>query len=227
MNTFQLFLLYPLGVLLLRWTVLFALAWMADAMMRRSHPRWRMTLWRGVLVLGCLLPFVGVVPINVFRIDSAATLARGSSPTNSSAASAVRITPALPLEPRPTLRAAEGLLTVKSGTTLVALVWIVGGAAGVIRLLLLQLRLARLRRSASEPDPELLALAKDVKVRLGVRQAVAVRVSDKVTSPFVCGLIHPTVILYPANGTTGCRGLPGEFDQVFRHRPSHPNKFSD
>lgn len=195
MNTFRLFLFSPLGGLVLRWTVLLALAWLANAVMRQSHPRRRLILWRSALVLGCLLPLSGVVPIKVFRIDGDAALARVFVPTNSTATSAAGSASALPPESSPTLPAADGLLTMKSGTTLLALVWLFGVAAGAIRLLLLQLRLSRLRRNASEPDSELLVLARDVKARLGVRQTVDVRVSDEVTSPLVCGLLRPNIIL--------------------------------
>jgi len=195
-NTLRLFLLSPLGELTLRWTVLLVFAWMANAMLRRSHPRRRLILWRGVLVLGCLLPFEAVVPIKVFRIDGEAAIALGMAPTDSSAPSAGGIRPTTILRAAPpALRAAERLLTPKSGTNLFALVWIVGGAVGAIRLLLLQLRLSRLRRNASEADSDLLTLTRDVQARLGVRQTVAVGVSDEVTSPFVCGLLHPTIIL--------------------------------
>jgi len=203
MNTLRLFLLSPLGVLGLRWTLLLALAWTAHAVMRRSHPRWRLILWRGVLVLGCLLPWVGVVPLKIFRIDGAAALTRGWAATDSSAPSAlgrrptptVRAALAVPLESSPIFRRAVGFLAAKSATTWVALVWMIGGAAGAMRLLLLQFRLSRLRRKTREPEAKLLALARDVQARLGLRQIVTVRVSDEVTSPFICGLLRPTIIV--------------------------------
>src|SRR4051812_40739370 len=130
MNTFRLFLLSPLGGLLLRWTVLFAFAWMANAVMRRSHPRRRLILWRGVLVIGWLLPFVGSVPINVFRIDREAVLGRALASANASALLAVRDAHAFPSESSPTLPAPEGFPTLKTWTTLIALVWIGGSLAG-------------------------------------------------------------------------------------------------
>jgi len=195
MNTLRLFLLSPLGGLVLRWTVLLAFAWLANAGMRRSHPRRRLILWRGVLVLGCLLPFVGVFPKKTFRLEGDSTIARGPAPADASAPPAAGTASALPLASGPAHPAAKALLALEPGTSWFALVWLVGGAAGVTRLLLLQSRLSRLRRNSSEPDPELLALAKDVRARLGVRQTVEVRVSDDVTSPLVCGLLHPTIIL--------------------------------
>jgi beta-lactamase regulating signal transducer with metallopeptidase domain len=195
MNTFRLFLLSPLGELMLRWTVLFSFAWMANAVMRRSHPRRRLILWRGVLVLGCLLPFVSFAPIKVFRIDGEAALALGLEPTKSAGAIQPTAIVGFPLDSSPTLRAAEGLLTEKSWPTLVALVWLVGSITGAIRLLLLQVRLARLRRNSREAGSELLVVARDVQARLGVRQTVTVRISDEVTSPFIRGLLHPAIIL--------------------------------
>src|ERR1700722_14531712 len=195
MNTLRLFLLSPLGGLVLRWTVLFTLAWLADALMRQGHPRRRLILWRGVLVLGCLLPLSSVVPMRIFRIDGGAALARGLTFANIPAPSAARAASAIPRESSPALSATDGLPAMIPGATLVALVWLFGVVAGAIRLLFLQLRLARLRRNANEPGSELLSLAMDISARLGVRQAVAVRVSNEVTSPLVCGLLHPTIIL--------------------------------
>src|SRR5665213_734974 len=56
MNMLRLLLLSPGGEVQLRWTVLLLLAWVANGLLHRSHPRWRLILWRSVLVLGCLLP---------------------------------------------------------------------------------------------------------------------------------------------------------------------------
>lgn len=195
MNAFRLFLLSPLGELLLRWTVLFALAWMANALMHRSHPRRRLILWRGVLVLGCLLPLVDVIPVKGFGINADATRALELPPSKSTVGIRQTNIIAFPLEATPALREAGGFPGVKSWTTVISLVWIVGSAVGAIRLLILQLRLASLRRRAYEPAPELLLAARDVQARLSVRQTVAVRVSAEVTSPFICGLFQPTIIL--------------------------------
>ncbi|HEY3756973.1 MAG TPA: hypothetical protein VGL42_12555 [Opitutaceae bacterium] len=54
MNTLRLFLLSPVGGVLTRVTVLLALAWMVQGMLRMKHPRWRLILWRTTLVLCAL-----------------------------------------------------------------------------------------------------------------------------------------------------------------------------
>ena len=230
MNAFRLLLLSPGGELLLRGTALLLLAWVATGLLRRSHPRWRLILWRSVLVLGCLLPLGlffpatgfqipidAVAPQVLVRTDRSVPAAVGN-PLSAVALTGTAWSRAIPLPARSIFRWALHLFTPRSATGVFALVWIVGCAVGVVRLLRLQLRLFRLRRTAIEPNSELLALAREVRGRLGVRQPVTLRISNEVTSPFVCGLWHPTMML-PAELLQTL--APGEIPALLSHELAH------
>lgn len=218
MNTLRLLLLTPLGQLALRWTVLLVLAWLADGLLRHGHPRRRLILWRGVLVLGCLLPLVALVPVRVLQIDGGTASAAIQAPVISSAPASMRAEFPTRSDSIPALRMAEGLAMRVSATAGIALVWTVGAIVGGIRLLRIQRRLARLRRNATEPDSDLLTAAREVQARLGVRRSVSVRVSAEATSPFVSGLWHP-VIIVPAELLRNL--APAQVPALLSHEMAH------
>ena len=93
-----------------------------------------------------------------------------------------------------------------------------GCACGIVRLVRLQLQLSHLRNTTCHPTPDLQRLAKQIQVRLNVRGAVNVKLSDAVTSPFVCGLLKPTIILPQQLA----RQLPlGEVTALLSHEIAH------
>ena len=73
--------------------------------------------------------------------------------------------------------------------------WLLGFVLGTIRLVKLQVQLSRLRKQTCQPTLELQRLAARLQIGLNIRREVAVRVSDTVSSPFVCGCSKPMVIL--------------------------------
>ena len=74
-------------------------------------------------------------------------------------------------------------------------IWVLGCSYGVVRLMWLQLQLSRLRQTAAQPALGLCNLVKQIQMRLSVREAIEIKVSEAVVSPFVCGLLKPTLIL--------------------------------
>ena len=230
MNAFRLFLLSPGGIILLRWTALLLLAWAANGLLRWSHPRWRLILWRTVLVLSCMLPLALFYPTSAFQIPIDSVFAHvsnrsdmialraGQSSSSEILPPATKLPGAIEGQPNTTSGWVGRPRTASSGWNFFALVWILGGTAGAIRLLRLQLKLSRLRRNASEPNSELVALARKIQDRLSVRQPVAIRISNEVTSPFVCGLWHPTMIL-PAELLRTLE--PAEIPALLSHETAH------
>ncbi len=75
------------------------------------------------------------------------------------------------------------------------MIWILGCACGALRLVGLHVQLSRLRKRASVSSPALQKLAEEIRERLHVRRTIEIRVSDPVTSPFVCGLLKPVIML--------------------------------
>jgi beta-lactamase regulating signal transducer with metallopeptidase domain len=73
-------------------------------------------------------------------------------------------------------------------------IWALGCAFGVHRLVRMQLQLSNLRKSC-RPTLDLQRLARQIQDRLNVRREIDVQISDAVTSPFVCGLLKPAIIL--------------------------------
>lgn len=207
MNTFRLFLLSPSGVVLLRWTALLVFAWVVNGLLRWSHPRWRLILWRSVLVIGCLLPLGMLFPSWSFQIPiktrfpNTAILSAVSpsdavpTPWYEVVPAAAKLARAVGLRSSTVNHWAGRLLKESSITRILLLIWGLGGTVGAIRLLRIHLRLAGLRKNAVNPSIDLLAKAGEIQNRLGVRRSVAILVSEEVTSPFVCGLWHPTMLL--------------------------------
>jgi hypothetical protein len=61
----------------------------------------------------------------------------------------------------------------------------------------LHLQLLRLRKETCRPSPDLQQLARQIQVRLKAGREVDVQISEAVTSPFLCGLLKPAIILPP------------------------------
>ena len=205
-----LLLVSPAFVVLFKWTCLLALGWLVHGLLRHRHACWRLILWRGILCLGAVLPFLYFFPFPGFKIpiaadaapviEVAASLSRGAAVTSVQPVASVTQPTQTPVTATPVSRGAISDLPptppkrVSWGVVLLA-IWAFGCCFGVIRLLRLHVQLARLRKTTSRPDPELEELGQQIRTRLNVRQEVALRVSDAVTSPFVCGLLKPKIIL--------------------------------
>jgi TonB family protein len=204
----------PVFVVLFRWTGLLALGWVTHGILRRRHTRWRLMLWRGILCFGLALPLLHSVQIPGLKIPIASKVDYATEPASafSPVAAVDSIPPAQAVtepvaEPQPIsvtasptinrLRAAPPSLPSKPvlwGRILLA-TWALGFAGGAARLVRLQLQLSRLRKETYPPSKNLQRLATQIQLRLKVYRKVEVRISDAVTSPFVCGLLKPAIIL--------------------------------
>jgi hypothetical protein len=60
--------LSPVLVILLKWTALLMLGWTGHWLLRHSHPRWRLILWRSILCFGLAFPLARSFPIPVLKI---------------------------------------------------------------------------------------------------------------------------------------------------------------
>jgi beta-lactamase regulating signal transducer with metallopeptidase domain len=226
-----LLLMSPVVVLLVKWTGLLALAWIAHALLRRRHARWRLILWRSLLCCGLLLPLLQFIELPGIRIPipSEALVGGGDAATAAPVAASVASQAAVPALTTP---AGNSVINPNAAATLpvtaladrvawgkfLLAVWVIGCAGGSIRLIWLQLALWRLRRAARPAAPELEALAKRVQATLHVRRRFEIRISDAVTSPFVCGLFRPMILLPRALA----QGLtPTEASALLNHELAH------
>jgi beta-lactamase regulating signal transducer with metallopeptidase domain len=98
-----------------------------------------------------------------------------------------------------------------------AAIWALGCAGGAIRLVRLQLQLSHLRKD-SRPAPDLQRLCAQIQDRLEVRRETGIHISEAVTSPFVCGLMKPIIILPETLVQTLS---PGEMTALLSHEIAH------
>jgi beta-lactamase regulating signal transducer with metallopeptidase domain len=222
----------PAFVILFKWTCLLALAWVAHGMLRHRHACWRLILWRGILCFGLVLPLLHLFQVPGLKIPIASDAASTTEFTSSlSPATAVNpIPPAssvarLAHKPVATGPASSGINSLQppissksvSGKGILIMIWVVGCVSGAARLVRLQLQLSHLRKTC-HPTPDLQRLAKQIQNRLNIRQEVDVQISDSVTSPFVCGLLKPVVILPQPLAQ---HLSPGELSALLSHEIAH------
>lgn len=200
----------PMFAVLFKWTCLLALAWVAHSVLRRRHAQWRLILWRSILCFGLVLPLTQLFEIPGVKIPIAsdhASATEFTSPLPSVATGTLTQPAASAVQPAKTpatanadSRSAISLQTAFpkkpiSWENIFLAIWALGCILGVFRLIRLHLQLSRLRNKSCRTTPDLLRLATQIQIRLNVHQEVDVQISDAVTSPFVCGLLKPTIIL--------------------------------
>jgi len=226
-------LVLPGFVILFKWTALLALGWCIHGSLRQRHARWRLLLWRSLLVCGVMLPVLAFLPVPGFKIpvgvqdiapeEMTAPLTPGtfhnSSPTLvlNQAVSAQPVLPGAVARPEKATPAPAVAGSI-SWTSALLVVWALGFGVGATRLARWQWELLQVRRATGPPSPELIQLAGQIQQRLGVRGEVKVQVSDAIVSPFVCGLVQPVIILPRAL----LRDLgPGEASALLSHEIAH------
>jgi beta-lactamase regulating signal transducer with metallopeptidase domain len=77
----------------------------------------------------------------------------------------------------------------------IAIIWFAGFAFFALQLAQIGFQLLKLRSAARLPEKDLHALAQKISSNFGSRRPVEIVISKAVVSPFVCGFIHPTIIL--------------------------------
>lgn len=195
--------------MLLKWTVLLALAWAVHALIRHRHSRWRLLLWRGILCAALLVPFIHFAPIVVLRfphyaygdIQTASTEAPAITTKSAPAAgqpSKVQ-PPAKVVSPNP-VPASVPLTPRRSSkpfswAAVLPLTWGLGAALAGSRLVWLQTRLNRLRAEARPAPDDFQVQLKEIQGGRRVRRTIALLTSPSVSSSFVCGLLEPAILV--------------------------------
>ena len=208
----------PWLILLVKATLLLALAWLVHFGLFRANPRWRTLLWRGVVVgLGLLAVWTIGLPGLELRIQSpqsVATLAAPVQPPVADAAPAIPVaapshqmpgpaSAAMPptvrevaVDVRPDLiKPATSLETLPSGQTVVVGIWGIGVLLLVARLGIAYLKLSTLLRSAQAVPDRIAAEVRRIAASLECRGPVRVRSSRQYAVPFLYGLRRPVLVL--------------------------------
>src|SRR5581483_6319320 len=196
--------------ILVKWTLLLALAWLAHWLVRSRRARLRLILWRTVLFFGLVLPMTVFLPIPVLKIPIQ-TLHYSTKEMSDHFVSIPSDRPlqrsllTAPLKTASTVttlsRGQESYFTSQPLTKLISWrtflvsVWGFGFLWIATRLLRFHFQLHQLREKAALPDLELRQIVGVVQQRFGFQRVVRLRVSDAIGSPFVCGLFRPTILL--------------------------------
>jgi beta-lactamase regulating signal transducer with metallopeptidase domain len=208
-----------IGVLL-KMTAFLILAWIAHFALRRANPRWRVLLWRGVAVGLIAIPVLAAtlppwkVPVVPSRPPPATHLATQSKtvvplPLPAPASSTLTIPihePTLSREPEPLRVMAPAAIAeeptlsfwawVKQHWTwIAACVWVLFALALAFRFCLAWRRVRRMVKGTIPAPSTLQEVCAKVASALGIVQPVEIRLSDKISSPFLTGLRHPVLIL--------------------------------
>lgn len=212
MNTLVSLTAFPVATVLLQWTALLALCWMTHCALRKRHARWRLILWRSALCFALVLPVAQALPLPTIEIPVEPGVAhleafsRESPPSEplqlelaGSQPSAIASERGKPdadptfAKPFPVTAGTTG--APLSWATLLLLTWTIGLAAAGTRLVLLHLSLSRIVKRAAPANSPTMDHMRKIAGQMGLRRPVEVRVSDSIQSPFVCGLLRPTILV--------------------------------
>ncbi|MEN6625130.1 MAG: carboxypeptidase regulatory-like domain-containing protein [Candidatus Sumerlaeia bacterium] len=216
-------------------TLLLALGWLLHAALGRANPRWRVLLWRLIAVGSILLPLSIWTPAIEFTLDPppAASAMRAapvvpvhapSAPAMERPARASAPRPAPPVSPaaRPGIAPAPVVAGAaphaRPSLWRIALgLWCLGALFLLLRGAIGMRGLARIiGQSAPAPEP-LRLLADQIARDLGCR-GVGLRLSGRVSMPFISGWRRP-VLLLP--GRMSGESYRDELPAILAHEFSH------
>ena len=233
MNTFLQWTTSPLGGMLWKWTALLALGWVAHCCLKRGHPRWRLMLWRGILIFSLALPVTSLLSLPAVTIP-----VHSIAPVSQMDALEPALTPKTPATSLESISTRPSNPPVLNGTAVAPLtveqdakvpwtfpwkgtllaVWALGCVCGAARLIWFHAQLTRLRGKSEEPPVALAELAIEIQKRLGVRRGFRLQISQKTQSPFVCGMWRP-VIMLPTHLVETLSN--GQITALLRHEMAH------
>lgn len=223
--------LSPLVAILAKLTALLAVAWVAQALLCRANPRWRVLVWRGAAIGLLLVPLCHLltppielqVPVATMAVaaddsldatDKQAEIAGGDLETT-----AILSIPTgdefLTHEPVATNVHASG---VPSGSTILLVIWI-GGCLFCLLRITVGMRRIRVLLAGSETAPAgVKAEFHRVAQELSVAGTARVRVSTRITAPILCGILRPTLLIPPRMAE---RSRAEQLPAVFAHELAH------
>ncbi len=214
----------PVLAVILKMTVLLGVGWLLYFALGGRNPRWRVLLWRGIIVGLILLP---VAELSLPRLQ--VPVAQPSPPPiGFETATTIPVEPAIPIAtaaPPPLIEiepSPQSFSIVEWGRARLAiLLW---AAWGTIPLFLVVRAVRASRRvrhiiKASGPAPDRIqALMEEVTATLKCRTCVEVRITPAQASPFLAGVFRPVIVL-PDQMTDDAH--MGELPAVLAHELAH------
>lgn len=225
--------------ILLKMTVLLAVAWIGHFALRRANPRWRVLLWRGVAVALVAMPILkGTLPgmkLAVARAPSPATpmsnpfavILRPGPTAQEPASGGV----ASPLHNKPKDAAPSSSLALGSQSPVRSFTWLkehtiwpgIGLWTSVALALLARScigwrRVRRMVKSTTAAPEAVVQACDDIARALGVTRQVEARFSNGISSPFLTGLRRPQLILPAHMAESACSV---ELRAILAHELSH------
>jgi beta-lactamase regulating signal transducer with metallopeptidase domain len=232
--------LSPTASLLLRISVLLAAAWLAHAILTvcRSNARWRLLLWRGLMVgllLGPGVHSLGHWQIRIHRSVQPRTVpapaaesepATGPAQAPAIAAMDSRTAPAPAAESAADLHSLKPRsLSVWAGERteeLVLACWCLGTVILLLRCGFLIARIRRTRTGSLPAGPQSQSLLDRMARELRCRERVLLRFSPRIASPFLTGMRRPVIILPERMGRSEYENdLPGILAHEVAHVRAH------
>jgi beta-lactamase regulating signal transducer with metallopeptidase domain/thiol-disulfide isomerase/thioredoxin len=239
----------PGAVLVARWTLLLALAWLAHAALAGCNPRWRVALWRGAMLGFALVAALSMAPpIVTYRLAAPvgpiaevqpepappAVMPRapvgpgpdareaGPSPLRSEPAAMPHLAETFPATATASPDAAESWPTALLGLarSWTMPVWLVGVIVLTARLTLASLALGRLVRRSTDAPEDIARECRAIAAHLGCTPAVRVVRSPDVATPCLAGLLRP-VLLLPGRDDQGQDDLPA----ILAHELAHARHY--
>ncbi len=209
------------AILLSKVTFLLTVSWLLHFSLARANSRWRVLLWRGVVV-GLIVSFVWSIALPTFDIpvpvptsEADATMLAASGSSLGDESPSVGRVPIAQVPTAPTVASevsagafevssnekqgsAErmaGLGILPSWQAATVVVWGLGVVLLFVRVLVGQFRLRHLLQSARPAPDYVVAETRRISALLGCRSLVAVQCSPRCTVPFLSGAIHPIITL--------------------------------
>lgn len=200
--------------LLLRLTLLLALAWGLHFLLARANPRWRVLLWRCVAVALLAIP-VAMLLLPAIEIALLPAPEASSTVTGIQSAMAFDAVPARAMRPpEQTWR----ILLSQNLLLLWTLLWVSIAGGLLFRAILLNVRFHHRLQDARPAPPELVEMLRQTAASLGCKRPVELRIATWSSIPFLIGIRRPRLILPERMQAEDYRR---ELPAVFAHELAH------
>ena len=231
-------------ILVVKCTVVLAIAWLAHGMLSGRNPRWRVVLWRATMIGVAVVALLSSAPpIVEYRFDPADAItvekergtARALPMQNSIEASntAVAMAPAVASTRQDPHRASNSLSPqpIRSGKPERAaarwtfgagwwtgLIWLAGVIVLTVRLIVAGIAVDRLVRRSSQAPEAIDRKCQAIARRLRCNRAVPVRVTSEFSSPCLVGIVR-AVLLLPESADS--EHGAGDLAAILAHELAH------
>ncbi|MEN6627726.1 MAG: M56 family metallopeptidase [Candidatus Sumerlaeia bacterium] len=218
--------------ILLKASALLAFGWVMHAALMRANPRWRVLLWRGVLVGLAALPILSAIvalpvslreplppPAAPMELPRVAAVAAPMIATEAAPVELAEEPPEPPINdepPEPSFSLTDWLR--ENWAALALSIWALGVAFLTLRLLAAYLHMAKTFSAAKPASVAHEELLRRIAHDLGFHRPVRLRITTILSSPLVAGLRRPVIYLPERFGEAADRN---ELAAILAHEVAH------